>query len=106
MPAGGQEQGESETEKVRQFFHILFQALQKCGIKVIAASEKASHDYSKTDYKGPLAIVMGAEDVGISPDILRIVDDMVSIPILGQIGSLNVSVATGVIVYEAVKQRN
>jgi 23S rRNA (guanosine2251-2'-O)-methyltransferase len=49
---------------------------------------------------------MGAEDVGISPDILRIVDDMVSIPILGQIGSLNVSVATGVIVYEAVKQRN
>jgi 23S rRNA (guanosine2251-2'-O)-methyltransferase len=48
---------------------------------------------------------MGAEDVGISPDILRIVDDMVSIPILGQIGSLNVSVATGIIVYEAVKQR-
>ena len=86
--------------------HNTVSFLQKCGIKVIAASEKASHDYSKTDYRGPLAIVMGAEDVGISPDILRIVDDMVSIPILGQIGSLNVSVATGVIVYEAVKQRN
>ena len=85
--------------------HNTVSFLQKCGIKVIAASEKASHDYSKTDYKGPLAIVMGAEDVGISPDILRIVDDMVSIPILGQIGSLNVSVATGIIVYEAVKQR-
>lgn len=85
--------------------HNTVSFLQKCGIKVVAASEKASHDYSKTDYHGPLAIVMGAEDVGISPDILRIVDDMVSIPILGQIGSLNVSVATGIIVYEAVKQR-
>ena len=74
-------------------------------MKIICQNKKASHDYSKTDYKGPLAIVMGAEDVGISPDILRIVDDMVSIPILGQIGSLNVSVATGIIVYEAVKQR-
>ena len=85
--------------------HNTVSYLQKCGIKVVAASEKASHLYSQADYSGPLAIVMGAEDVGISPDILRIVDDMVSIPICGQISSLNVSVATGVIVYEAVKQR-
>lgn len=85
--------------------HNTVSYLQKCGIKVIAASEKTSHLYSQADYSGPLAIVMGAEDVGISPDILRIVDDMVSIPICGQISSLNVSVATGVIVYEAVKQR-
>ena len=86
-------------------FHNTVSYLQKCGVKVVAASEKASHLYSQADYSGPLAIVMGAEDVGISPDILRIVDDMVSIPICGQISSLNVSVATGVIVYEAVKQR-
>lgn len=85
--------------------HNTVSYLQKCGIKVVAASEKAFHLYSQADYSGPLAIVMGAEDVGISPDILRIVDDMVSIPICGQISSLNVSVATGVIVYEAVKQR-
>ncbi len=85
--------------------HNTVSYLQKCGIKVVAASEKASHLYSQADYSGPLAIVMGAEDVGISPDILRIVDDMVSIPICGQISSLNVSVATGIIVYEAVKQR-
>lgn len=85
--------------------HNTVSYLQKCGIKVVAASEKASHLYSQADYSGPLAIVMGAEDVGISPDILRIVDDMVSIPICGQISSLNVSVATGVIVYEAIKQR-
>lgn len=85
--------------------HNTVSYLQKCGVKVVAASEKASHLYSQADYSGPLAIVMGAEDVGISPDILRIVDDMVSIPICGQISSLNVSVATGIIVYEAVKQR-
>lgn len=85
--------------------HNAVSYLQKCGVKVVAASEKAEHDYSEADYHGPLAIVMGAEDVGISPDILRIVDDMVSIPILGQISSLNVSVATGVIVYEALKAR-
>lgn len=85
--------------------HNTVSYLQKCGVRVVAASEKATHDYSKADYHGPLAIIMGAEDVGISYDILRIVDDMVSIPILGQIGSLNVSVATGIVVYEAVKQR-
>ncbi len=85
--------------------HNTVSYLQKCGVRVVAASEKATHDYSNANYQGPLAIIMGAEDVGISHDILRIVDDMVSIPILGQIGSLNVSVATGIVVYEAVKQR-
>ncbi len=86
--------------------HSTVSYLQKCGIKVIAASEKATHNYSETNYNGPLAVIMGAEDEGISHDILRICDDMVSIPICGQISSLNVSVAAGVIVYEALKQRN
>lgn len=85
--------------------HNTVSYLQKCGIRVVAASEKADHDYSEADYSGPLAIVMGAEDVGISFDILSIVDDMVSIPICGKIESLNVSVATGIIVYEALKSR-
>ncbi len=85
--------------------HSTVSYLQKCGIRVVAASEKASHSYTDANYRDPLAIIMGAEDVGISPDILRIVDDMVSIPIKGQISSLNVSVATGILVYEAVKQR-
>ena len=49
---------------------------------------------------------MGAEDVGVSPDILRICNDTVSIPICGKIESLNVSVAAGIVVYEAVRQRN
>ena len=85
--------------------HNTVSYLQKCGIKVVAATEKAAHDYTEATYTEPLAIVMGAEDVGISHDILRICDDMVAIPILGQIGSLNVSVASGIILYEAVKQR-
>lgn len=85
--------------------HNTVSYLQKCGVRVIAASEKAEHNYSQADYSGPIAIIMGAEDVGISYDILRIADDMVSIPVCGQISSLNVSVATGIIVYEALKQR-
>lgn len=85
--------------------HNAVSYLQKCGVRVVAASEKAKHLYSEADYRGPLAIIMGAEDTGVSPDILRIVNDMVGIPIKGQIESLNVSVAAGVLVYEALKQR-
>lgn len=88
-----------------QSLHNCVSYLQKCGIQVIAASEKATHDYTEANYQNPLAIIMGAEDVGVAPDILRICNDMVSIPILGQIESLNVSVAAGILIYEAVKQR-
>ena len=79
--------------------------LKDSGYKIIGASEKAIENYTKTDMKVPLAIVMGAEDTGISIDILRKCDDLVSIPIKGKIGSLNVGVATGVLVYEVVRQR-
>jgi 23S rRNA (guanosine2251-2'-O)-methyltransferase len=48
---------------------------------------------------------MGAEDVGISPEVLKLCDTFVSIPQFGHIGSLNVSVAAGVIIYEVVRQR-
>ena len=88
-----------------QSLHNCVSYLQKCGIQVIVASEKATHSYTEANYQNPLAIIMGAEDVGVAPDILRICNDMVSIPILGQIESLNVSVAAGILIYEAVKQR-
>ncbi|MBR6310009.1 MAG: 23S rRNA (guanosine(2251)-2'-O)-methyltransferase RlmB [Paludibacteraceae bacterium] len=81
------------------------QFLKDSGLTIVAASEKALHDYSQADYRNPLAIVMGSEDVGISPEVLRLCDQMVSIPVLGKIQSLNVSVAAGVLIYEAVKQR-
>lgn len=75
------------------------------GYKVVAASEKVDINYTQEDYTGPVAIVMGAEDVGISPEVLRQCDTMVSIPMMGHIGSLNVSVAAGVLMYEVVRQR-
>lgn len=79
--------------------------LKDNGYKVVAATEKAATGYTSADYTGPVAIVMGAEDIGINPDILRHCDTHVSIPQLGQIGSLNVSVAAGVMIYEVVRQR-
>ena len=81
------------------------QLLKNSGVKVIAASEKAADNYAKLDYSGPVAIVMGAEDTGIANENLRICDALVQIPILGKIGSLNVSVAAGILLYEAVKYR-
>lgn len=80
--------------------------LQNCGIKVVAASEKAVDDYTQVSYDGPIAFVMGSEDLGVAAENLRIVDNLVKIPQYGTIGSLNVSVATGVLIYEVVRQRN
>ena len=79
--------------------------LVSSGIKLVAASEKATKNYIEAGMKEPIAIVMGAEDEGVNPDHLRLCDEMVSIPMLGSIGSLNVSVAAGVLIYEAVRQR-
>lgn len=79
--------------------------LRENGYKVVAASEKVDINYTCEDYTSPVAIVMGAEDTGISPDVLEQCDTMVSIPMMGHIGSLNVSVAAGVLMYEVVRQR-
>lgn len=75
------------------------------GIKLVAASEKATKNYTQAILSEPIAFIMGAEDEGVSPDHLRLCDEMVSIPMSGSIASLNVSVATGVLLYEAVRQR-
>ncbi|WP_460933392.1 23S rRNA (guanosine(2251)-2'-O)-methyltransferase RlmB [Spirosoma humi] len=82
--------------------------LQESGITVVACTEKSSRDlYERsTDLTGPMAIIMGSEEDGISPELLRMVDTHVKIPLLGAVGSLNVSVATGVVLYEAVRQRS
>lgn len=75
------------------------------GYVVIGASEKSKENYTEANYNVPVAIVMGAEDTGISVEVLRKCDNLVAIPILGKVGSLNVSVACGVMLYEAVRQR-
>ncbi len=79
--------------------------LHDCGFTIVAASEKSDKNYTEVDYTAPIAIVMGAEDTGVSPAVLRHCDEMVAIPMRGNIGSLNVSVAAGVMMYEVVRQR-
>lgn len=79
--------------------------LQQSGLRLIAATEKSSGDYIHGDYRGPVAIIMGSEETGIHPQILALADERVKIPVLGQIQSLNVSVAAGLLVYEVVRQR-
>lgn len=79
--------------------------LKDNGYQIVAASEKANIRYTEADYTGPIAIVMGSEDIGISSEVIRQCDTMVSIPQSGNIGSLNVSVAAGVMMYEVVRQR-
>ena len=79
--------------------------LKDCGIKTIASSEKSATNYTQTSYTGPTALVLGSEDTGISPENLRLCDETVRIPLFGTINSLNVSVATSILVYEAIRQR-
>jgi 23S rRNA (guanosine2251-2'-O)-methyltransferase len=79
--------------------------LKDNGYKIVAVSEKADSNYSGADYTGPVALVMGAEDVGISAEAMKLCDTRVSIPMFGHIGSLNVSVAAAVLMYEVVRQR-
>ena len=82
---------------------ILF--LKNSGVKVVAATEKASSYYTDSDMSVPVALVMGSEDVGISMENIRISDELVKLPQFGSISSLNVSVAAGVMIYEVLRQR-
>jgi len=79
--------------------------LKDSGFKIVAATEKGDYDYTKANYKDPVCIIMGAEDTGVSYDHLALCDEWIKIPLFGKIESLNVSVAAGVLIYEAVKQR-
>ena len=79
--------------------------LKNSGLRIVAASEKAQNDHYNSDLSGPLAIIMGSEESGVSPEYLKLTDQQVSIPVMGEIESLNVSVATGIILYEVIRQR-
>lgn len=79
--------------------------LASSGIRLIAASEKAELNYTQANMKDPIAIVMGSEDEGIAPEHLRLCNELVQIPVVGTIESLNVSVAAGVLMYEVIRQR-
>ena len=80
--------------------------LKESGVQVIAATEKGTTVYTDANFTSPLAIIMGSEDTGISANLLRLADQQLKIPILGNIESLNVSVSAALMIYEAVRQRN
>lgn len=80
--------------------------LQKAGLKIVAMSEKAKDDLAEMNLNGPLAVVMGAEDTGISDEVLKTADELARIPMSGNIGSLNVSVSAGISLYEVTRQRS
>ncbi len=79
--------------------------LKECGIALVACTEKSKDTIYNANFNQPVAIVMGSEDKGISASVLQMMDSKVAIPIQGSIGSLNVSVATGVTLFEALRQR-
>ena len=80
--------------------------LKASGLRIVCATERGKINYTQSDYSSPVCIIMGAEDTGIPAEHLALCDDWVSIPQYGKIESLNVSVATAVILYEAVRQRH
>jgi 23S rRNA (guanosine2251-2'-O)-methyltransferase len=75
------------------------------GLKIYAADLRGKKSLHEVDWKEPAVLVMGAEDVGISGGVEKLVDEMFLIPQVGKLDSLNVSVATGIVLYEAIKQR-
>jgi 23S rRNA (guanosine2251-2'-O)-methyltransferase len=79
--------------------------LKESGLQIIACHEKTEKLIYDVDFKIPTAIIMGSEDLGISGEYLRLCTDAVKIPMKGKIASLNVSVATGVVLYEVIRQR-
>lgn len=93
-----------DTCKVSNLRLAIF-ALQQAGFKVIASSEKSEKLIYDVDMTGPVAIIMGSEGEGISKGILPLADEMAKIPQFGEIGSLNVSVASALVAFEAVRQR-
>lgn len=79
--------------------------LRENGIKVVACTEKTNKSIFTADLSGPVALVIGSEEDGISDVLLKEADDLVRIPMKGKIGSLNVSVATAVAIYEVIRRR-
>ncbi len=80
--------------------------LKSCGLQIVACTEKAQQAHYNCDMSIPTAIIMGSEEDGISDILLKAADQTLKIPMTGEIQSLNVSVATGIILFEALKQRS
>ena len=79
--------------------------MKNSGLTIFSATEKASIDYTEADFTKPTALIVGSEEDGVSEEYLKLTDERVRIPLYGEIESLNVSVAAGVILYEILRQR-
>lgn len=79
--------------------------LRENGVRVVACTEKARQNIFEAPLSGPVALLMGSEEDGISDVLLRAADELVMIPMRGKIGSLNVSVAAGIAMYQVVRLR-
>jgi 23S rRNA (guanosine2251-2'-O)-methyltransferase len=79
---------------------------KQSGYQVVAATEKGAVHYREVDFRKPTLLIMGNEETGISPELLKISDMRAKLPIVGEVSSLNVSVAAGVFLYEALEQRS
>ena len=85
---------------------LSLQLMKDSGIQIIGCTEKTQDTIYNADFTKPTAIILGSEEDGISPELLKMCDMKTKIPINGKISSLNVSVATGIICYELLRQRN
>lgn len=83
----------------------LIERLQAEGLWVYALAAEAPKLYTMLDLRGPVALVLGGGGQGVRPSVLNACDDAARIPMMGHVGSLNVSAATAVILYEALRQR-
>ncbi|MCJ8211233.1 23S rRNA (guanosine(2251)-2'-O)-methyltransferase RlmB [Mucilaginibacter sp. RS28] len=80
--------------------------LQDSGLQLVCCTEKTENSIYDVDYTVPTAIIMGSEESGIRPELIRVSEHLAKIPMFGEIESLNVSVSSAVIIYEAIRQRN
>ena len=83
----------------------LLKSLQQSGLSLVACTEKSSTTLYEVPFTQPAIIIMGSEESGIDTEILGICDYKAKIPLLGKIESLNVATSTGIILYEAIRQR-
>jgi 23S rRNA (guanosine2251-2'-O)-methyltransferase len=79
--------------------------LKESGLKVLSATEKSGSPASEAPLTGPVVLILGSEDKGISRELLSLSDQQVRIPMTGTIESLNVSVSAGILIYEIMRQR-
>jgi len=80
--------------------------LRSYDFSILAATEKATKTIYEADFKKPIGLILGNEEKGIQPSLLKLCDEILKIPIIGNIDSLNVSVSAGIIIYEIFRQKS